>query len=160
MVICQTEDRPPRLRQNGFTLIELLVVIAIILTLAAIAIPNMLAALNSARIARAVGDLHTIGSEVQVYDAMNGKYPDSLNDIGYGDRLDPWGSPYCYLNFANATGKGQMRKDRFLVPINSNFDLYSMGPDRASTAPLTAQNSRDDIIWANDGSFVGPASQY
>lgn len=160
MVISQTEDRPPRLKQGGFTLVELLIVIAIILTLAAIAIPNMLAALNSARIARAVGDLHTIGSEIQVYDAMNGKYPDSLNDIGYGDRLDPWGTPYCYLNFASAKGKGQMRKDRFLVPINSNFDLYSMGPDRNSTAPLTAQNSRDDIIWANDGSFVGPASQY
>ena len=53
-----------------------------------------------------------------------------------------------------------MRKDRFLIPINTSFDLYSMGKDGKSAAPLTAQASQDDVIWANDGSFVGLASQY
>lgn len=158
--IRKTRDPRKVLRQDGFTLVELLIVVAIIITLAAIAVPNLMAALQRARIARAVGDLHTIGTEVQVFEAMNGAYPASLDDIGYGDRRDPWGSPYCYLRFAGLKGKGQMRKDRFLVPINTYFDLYSMGPDRKSVAPLTAQSSRDDVIWANDGSFVGPASQY
>jgi general secretion pathway protein G len=55
---------------------------------------------------------------------------------------------------------GQARKDRFLVPINSDFDLYSVGPDGDSTPPLNAKNSRDDIIRANDGLFVGPASNF
>jgi general secretion pathway protein G len=50
-----------------------------------------------------------------------------------------------------------MRKDRFLVPINSDFDLYSMGKDGESVPPLTAQKSRDDIIRANDGAYIGPA---
>ncbi len=158
--IRKTRDRRTILRQNGFTLVELLIVIAIILTIAAIAVPNLMAALESARIARAVGDLHTIGSEIQAFQAMNARYPDSLDEVGYGDRRDPWGSAYSYLNFAKVKGPGQMRKDRFLVPINSFFDLYSMGADKKSATPLTAQSSRDDVIWANDGSFVGPASQY
>jgi general secretion pathway protein G len=53
-----------------------------------------------------------------------------------------------------------MRKDRFLVPINSRFDLYSMGRDRASVPPLTAKVSQDDIIRADDGAFVGLAFQF
>ena len=73
---------------------------------------------------------------------------------------DPWGNPYQYLNFADTKGKGAMRKDRFLVPINSYFDLYSIGKDGQSVPPLTAKVSKDDIIWANDGDYVGLASQY
>ena len=57
-------------------------------------------------------------------------------------------------------GKGGMRKDRFLVPINTYFDLYSMGKDGKSVPPLTAQASQDDVLWANDGGFIGLASQY
>ena len=46
------------------------------------------------------------------------------------------------------------------MPINSDFDLYSTGPDGASVAPLTAEPSRDDIVRANDGAFIGLASEY
>jgi general secretion pathway protein G len=53
-----------------------------------------------------------------------------------------------------------MRKDRFLVPINSDYDLYSMGKDGKSSSPLTSKNGRDDIIRANDGAFIGLASDY
>jgi general secretion pathway protein G len=144
----------------GFTLVELLIVMAIIITIAAIAIPNLVAALNQARIAKAVADIHTLGTEVQIYEVTNNAFPNTLADIGFGNLNDPWGNPYQFLNFANVKGKGQMRKDRFLVPINTYFDLYSMGPDGKSVSPLTAQASQDDIIWANDGDYVGPASQY
>ncbi len=145
---------------HGFTLVELLITVSIILTIAALAVPNLLSALNQARIARAVGDIHAIGTDIQGYEVINKTYPNTLADIGDGNLNDPWGNPYQYLNFANAKGKGQMRKDRFLVPINTFFDLYSMGPDGNSVAPLTAQASQDDIIWANDGDFVGLASDY
>jgi general secretion pathway protein G len=64
------------------------------------------------------------------------------------------------LSFEGIHGHGQQRKDRNLVPINSDYDLYSMGPDGRSVSPLTAQASRDDIIRANDGGFVGKASDY
>lgn len=141
-------------------MVELLIVIALILTIAAIAVPNLLSAINRAKIARTVADVHAIGNAVLGYQASYGQCPDILALVGYGGRVDPWGNPYQYLSFANTNGKGAMRKDRFLVPINSYFDLYSMGADGASVSPLTAKASKDDIIWANDGSFVGLASDY
>ena len=64
---------------------------------------------------------------------------------------------------ANSSGSGppsQPRKDRFLHPINSDYDLYSMGKDGESMEPLTAQKSHDDVIRANDGSFVGLAVEF
>jgi general secretion pathway protein G len=145
---------------HGFTLVELLITVSIILTIAALAVPNLLSAMNQARIAKAVGDIHAIGTDIEGYELINRVYPNTLADIGYGNFNDPWGNPYQYFNFAGAQGKGKMRKDRFLVPINTFFDLYSMGPDGKTVAPLTAQASHDDIIWANDGDYVGLASDY
>lgn len=52
------------------------------------------------------------------------------------------------------------RKDHNLVPINTDYDLYSMGPDGQSVAPLTAKASRDDIIRGADGAFIGRASDF
>ena len=63
-------------------------------------------------------------------------------------------------NGGGGCGSGQPRKDHFLHPINSDFDLYSMGKDGDSVAPLTAQKSRDDIIRANDGGYYGVASNF
>jgi prepilin-type N-terminal cleavage/methylation domain-containing protein len=45
---------PAKSKSRGFTLVELLITVAIILTLAAIAIPNMMAALDYAREAQAI----------------------------------------------------------------------------------------------------------
>ena len=147
-------------RSDGFTLIEVLIVIVIILTIAAIAVPNLMAALDQARVARAVSDIHTLEDEITLYLVINSQYPDTLAAVGYGGLLDPWGNPYQYLNHATMKGNGQARKDRFLVPLNSDYDLYSMGKDGASVSPLTAKKSQDDIIRASDGSYVGLASQF
>jgi general secretion pathway protein G len=144
----------------GFTVVELLVAVAVSLTIVAIAVPNLMGAIDKAKQARAIADVHSIGTDVQAFSLSNNRYPDTLAEIGYAKFHDPWGNPYQYLNFANVNGKGQMRKDRFLVPINTFFDLYSMGPDGKTVAPLTAKDSQDDIIWANDGDFVGLASDY
>jgi len=143
----------------GFTLIELVITVAIILTLCAIAIPNLQAAINAAKIAKAVGDIHAIGNDLEAYEASNAQFPDTLGQIGYGGYPDPWGNPYKYLNFANAK-PAQMRKNRFMFPFNSFFDLYSMGADGKTQLGLTAPESQDDIIWANDGDFVGVTGDY
>lgn len=155
-----TKGRSRRSQPYGFTIVELLITVAVILTLAAIAIPKLMSAINQAKVAKAVGDIRAIGTDVTGYAVENGQYPNTLADVGDAGFNDPWGNPYQYLNFANAKGKGQMRKDRFLVPINTFFDLYSMGPDGQSVSPLTAKASQDDIIWANDGDYVGVASDY
>jgi general secretion pathway protein G len=146
----------------GFSVLELLIVVAIIATLVAIAVPNFLSALEKARKDRVLEDLHAIASELAEYEAVAGSLPDSLAPIRSGSRRDPWGNPYQYLKIrgVDPPPRGKWRKDRFLVPINSDYDLYSMGPDGRSTPPLTAAMSRDDIIRAADGAFFGPAEEY
>jgi len=57
-------------------------------------------------------------------------------------------------------GLGQKRKDKNLVPINSDYDLYSMGPDGKTTSALTAAISQDDIVRGRDGIFIGLAADY
>jgi general secretion pathway protein G len=55
---------------------------------------------------------------------------------------------------------GQPRKDRFLVPINTDFDLYSVGRDGESVPSLNAVKSRDDVVRAANGAFIGLASRF
>jgi len=133
---------------------------AMILTISAIAVPSLQAALEDARVARAIADIRTLETEIAAYEIQNGQLPNTLADIGRDTFMDPWGNPYQYLNFANTKGKGAMRKDRFLVPLNSDYDLYSKGQDGLSVPPITAKESQDDILRANDGSYLGLASQY
>jgi len=129
--------------------------------LAALAIPNYSRVRERAQVAKAIGDIRTIQLDIQDYTLTSGGTPPaSLADVGRGGLLDPWGNPYQYLVIAGKKGKGGFRKDRFLVPINSDYDLYSMGPDGASAGPLSAKASRDDIIRANDGGFVGLAADF
>ena len=56
--------------------------------------------------------------------------------------------------------KGKPRKDHQMHPINCDYDLYSVGKDGKSEAPLTAKVSQDDIIRANNGGYVGLVSNY
>ncbi len=145
---------------KGFTIIELVIVLAIIGILAGIAIPTYSAYLRKSKNSEAMADITVIALEIDKYVIENMKYPDSLAELSGIDLQDPWGNPYQYLNFETAKGKGKMRKDRFMVPINTYYDLYSMGEDGRSVTPLTAKHSRDDIIRANDGQFVGLATNY
>lgn len=146
--------------QFAFTLFELLLVVAIIGILTAIAIPGYQRYQDQVRIVRAKADIVMIGSALERYYAQHLAYPDTLAQAGVGGMLDPWGHSYQYLNIATVVGKGSVRKDHNLVPINSDYDLYSMGKDGKSQPPLTAKASRDDIIRANNGQFVGLAADY
>jgi len=55
---------------------------------------------------------------------------------------------------------GQVRKDKSLHPLNTDYDLYSMGPDGQTAKPLTSSKSQDDIVRANNGGFVGLGKDY
>jgi general secretion pathway protein G len=136
------------------------------------AIPSYQSALDEARNTRAIGEIKTIEKEILFFEATQRRLPSTLAEVGKGDAKDPWGNAYEYLNFEEALkaskggGKGGpktppgARKDKNLHPINSSFDLYSMGKDGKSVAPLTAGPSQDDIVRANDGGFVGLGSDY
>jgi general secretion pathway protein G len=147
--------------KRGFTVVELMLTVAIVATLAGIAVPVYLSYLDQARIAVAIADIHTLQVKIQMYEDGFGKLPVNLSDV-QGVGPDPWGNDYQFLNFAAAGPgwKGQARKDKFLVPLNSTYDLYSKGKDGQSKLPLTTKVSKDDIIRASDGAFVGLASLF
>jgi general secretion pathway protein G len=151
-----TSPRP----QRAYTLAELLVALCALAILAAIAVPSYTAYVQRANIAVAIGDIKTIELAIGRYRISNNDaLPPNLASIGT-TRTDPWGRSYVYLPFTGLKGKGAMRKDKNLVPLNSEYDLYSLGKDGDSRAPLNAKASRDDIILANDGAYVGLASDY
>lgn len=147
-------------RHAGFTLLETLIVAMLIGTLSAIALPIYFEALNAARAVRARADIKNISTTIDVLHLTTGQYPDSLADVGFAELRDPWGCPYEYLKIEGLKNKGQVRKDRKLNPINSDYDLYSVGRDGKSASPLTAKASLDDIVRGNNGAFIGLAADY
>ncbi len=151
--------RRPRRRCAGYTVLELVAALAVLGTLAGIFLPNFLQTLRQAKLESCVAQMRVIELQISVFFSATQQYPVSLDDLGAPQVLDPWGHPYGYLRIEQAT-RGQWRKDRFLVPLNSDYDLYSMGPDGDSRAPLTARASRDDIVRAGNGAFLGKAEEY
>ena len=150
-----------RPRNTGVTLIEMMMVMVIIAVLVMIALPMGQGVLHKARVARAIGDVRAVQTDLQTYETDGKGLPGSLSEIGRGDLRDPWGNAYRYLPFPEDGSKLKgARKDRFLVPINSTFDLYSVGQDGNTTASLAASASQDDIVRANDGGFIGLGSKF
>jgi len=152
---------------NAFTLIEVLLIVAIIGTLLALLIPSYSNLLEKARTNHAIADIAKISCKLDEFLTDYGTLPETLNEpIQISeplDLIDPWGNPYEYLVILGKKKndiQGKWRKDRFLVPLNSDYDLYSMGKDEESRAPLTARPSWDDIVRANDGGFIGLAHKY
>ena len=146
--------------RRGWTAVEALLGIALIGVIAALVMPYLLGRLQQAKMTRAMGDLRAIEADLEAFHAENADLPDDLGGVGKDQLLDPWGNAYRYFPFKEPGWKGQARKDRFLVPINSTYDLYSMGPDGDTRRPLTPPPSWDDIIRANNGEYLGLASEY
>lgn len=144
---------------RGFTLVEILIGIAIVATLAGIAVPMGLSYIDKARNARAIAEIRLMEKDIKTYEINKEALPNTLSDVGRGGLLDPWGNPYEYLKVEGAK-TGKLRKDRFLVPVNSDFDLYSRGKDGETNEPFNAPNAGDDVVRANDGGYVGLASEF
>jgi general secretion pathway protein G len=152
----QTEYYRPR--QFGVTLLELIAVIAAVAILGSLAIPALQDYVQRSRTARAIGDIGAISLQLYRWQLNARMFPATLAEAGIV-MTDPWGRPYEYTR-VQGTPQDQLRKDHNLHPINTDFDLYSRGPDGETRKPLTAQASRDDIIRANNGAYMGVAANY
>ena len=151
-------------KESGFTLIELLIVIAIIGILAAIAIPNLLNAVQRGKQKRTMADMRSLATAVEAYAVDNNNYvsgtcapgvfttynttPMDSNSlsalsptyIGNPPRIDGWGNFMYYNTTDNQT----------------QYNIVSLGRDH-SIGPYqgcgTTTDFNDDIIYAN-GSFA------
>jgi len=145
-----------------FGLMELMIALAIVTLLLSIAVPAYDHLAQTAKVARSIGDIGVISIEIGKFQLRNNDaLPEKLDELGVEIPLDPWDLSYAYLKIVTAgSGDGEFRKDNNLKTLNSDFDLYSLGKDGDSAGPLSAKASRDDIVRANNGAFIGLGEDY
>lgn len=153
----------------GFTLVEVMLVVAILGILLGIATISYSRYIEKTEAQEAVAQIREIEQSLEMYKLINYEYPANLTAIGKGNLKDPWGNPYRYTRIEPPDPKSKkdepanlkdLRKDRNEHPINTDYDLYSMGKDGKTNLPITSHNSQDDVIRAKNGAFVGLVSDY
>ena len=149
-------------RSKGMGMLELMVTMVIVSLLVTLSVPAYNGFVNRAKVARAVGEIAAFDVEIESFRLRNNdRIPDNLAELPTVAPSDPWGRDYQYLNIVAAgPGNGDYRKDGNLNPLNSDYDLYSMGADGDSKGPLSAKASRDDIVRASNGAFIGLGEDY
>ena len=135
--------------QKGFTLIELLIVVAIIGIIAAIAIPNLLNAIDRGKQKRTMADLRSVGTAIESYSIDNNVYPVATAMSGLESFVEP-----VYIRTAPLTD-GWTRTFQVASAIGE-YTLCSGGKD-GGTCTANAGGAmgsfNDSIVFAN-GQFV------
>ena len=128
---------------------------AVIAVLAALGIPRYAEYRERIRVEQAVADVLAMSAQIMNYAIDNHAQPDSLAEVRSGQQAGPLGQTLCVHQPDHGHGHGSARKDKNTNPLNSDFDLYSVGKDGDSKLPLSPKVSWDDVIRARDGRFVG-----
>ena len=149
-------------RVKGFGLLDIMLSLIVLALLAALAVPVYGQFVSQSRISTAIEDIDSLARRIATYRAANnGAMPLSLSSLPGSVPLDPWGNAYRYApvsDFSNSTDIA--RKNSSLAPLNTDFDLYSLGADGMSSVSLRAASSRDDVVRASNGVFIGLGEEY
>lgn len=151
--------------RRGFTLVEMVIVVLIVGLALWMSIPAYEGYVSRMRTTETIVAMGEMSKVITEMERTTGALPATLANVTCGAeacsmKRDPWGRPYEYHNLRTATGNGQARKDKKLAPLNSDFDLYSLGADGQTAANLGNAKSRDDIVRARDGAFIGTAEEF
>ena len=147
--------------QRGYTLIELMIVVVLISILSSVAHASYIGYSERARVAKVIGDLGRIHIALQKFLLTGpGGFPADLTVLGLDTLADPWGNPYQFLVIDGLGNNGLARKDKNLVPVNQQYDIYSMGKNGVTASPFTSILGKDDIVMAGDGAYFGLADDH
>lgn len=149
------------MRRQGFSLIEVMLVLAIAGVALAIGVPAYTAYMDRTRNLQASVHVADLARGIKAFERSNGRLPTSLAELAPAVVVpeDPWGRAYRYLD-VRSNPVGMVRKDKSAAPINSDFDLYSVGKDGQTHLQLNQPAARDDVVRARDGAFIGLAEEF
>ena len=133
---------------KGFTLIELLIVVAIIGIIAAIAIPNLLNAIDRGKQKRTMADIRSIGTAIESYAVDNNQYP----VVATAALLSAQVSPIYIKTMPTTDGW----KGTFVVDSTATvYTVYSQGKDQTgSTCTAGTTSTFNDEICFSGGQFL------
>ncbi len=137
------------MKRQGFTLIELLIVIAIIGIVAAIAIPNLLTALQKGKQKATMGDMKSLGNAIESYMTDNYFVPQGAEGpvTSIEVNLEPF---YIKVLPAVDGWGGAVQYSRGTGADNDLYSLYSYGRDRTSEGTWDT-NASPYVVTTMDG---------
>ena len=142
-------------KEKGFTLIELLIVVAIIGIIAAIAIPNLLNAIDRGKQKRTMADMRSIGTAVESYAVDNNFYPKGMTSQP-ASGISGYVSP-IYIKTVPTTD-GWNNAWQAASGTGSQYTITSVAKDGSASAQTGGQTTdfNCDILFANGQFFQWP----
>jgi general secretion pathway protein G len=143
------------LSASGVSAITVIIVILVGIVLcgivSAIAIPNLLNAINRGRQKRSMADMRLINIAVEAYKVDNGVYPPGASSI---DDLENVLAP-TYLRSVPHSDGWRTPFQVWITEDGASFSVVSYGRDKAEgPSPGGATHDFDDDIILQDGQFV------
>jgi len=148
-------------KKVGFTLIELLIVVAVIGIVAAIAIPNIMIAIQKGKQKSTMGDMKTIGNAIGAYRIGLGMVPDAENVAGLlflepnfakkVIRRDGWWQTWHYTRSGSSA-----YPDQYSLGSGGKDGVFTWAHTPGEYLCISFSDFNNDIIFSTGQFIYGP----